>query len=158
MDEDQQIEQIQSEHEFLNMAKSYDWIGLSQQLERDPGLINAQPGMRWTALHQAAISGERSVVEWLLCARADVTRQTGDGRTPLEVCTHADIVDLLMAARDNRFNPEVQPAAPTAVGGYLPVDEGGNASEYFWPPQYSYEQTFKYRQAQAQDRHCKYVC
>ena len=149
---------IDKQHKFLDLAKCYDWIGMANAIEFDSTLVNVQPGGRWSALHQAVNSGEKSVVEWLLCARADVTRQTGDGRTPLEVCTHADIVDLLMAARDNRFNPEVQPAAPTAVGGYLPVDEGGNASEYFWPPQYSYEQTFKYRQAQAQDRHCKYVC
>jgi hypothetical protein len=138
-------ERIQREHEFLNFARSYDWIGLAALLEQDNTLINAQPGGRWTALHQAARAGEKSVVEWLLYARADLTKRNNEGMTPVDLTKRADIVQLLMAATDGSFHPKEAPEAPTAVGGYLPHGEGGNEDDYYWPPVYEYQMTFQSR-------------
>ncbi len=122
----------------------YDWVGVAAELERHPSLINVHPCGRWTALHQAARSGESAVVEWLLHIRADTLMQNSRGETPLDVTHHSQIVDILQAARDNRFHPEVLPAVPAAVGGFLPQSEGGTVDNYYCPPGYNYEQTFQY--------------
>ncbi|CAJ1445849.1 unnamed protein product [Effrenium voratum] len=54
-------------------------------LEATPDLINVQPSMRWTALHQAAFDGNKDIATYLLEQGADPLAQTRSGQTPLEV-------------------------------------------------------------------------
>ena len=49
----------------------------------------AQPGGRWSALHQAASAGEEDVVRELLRCRADVGSVTVCGKRPWQVATAA---------------------------------------------------------------------
>ena len=116
-----------AEHQFLDLARVYDWMGLADALRWGPTLVNAHPCGRWSALHQAARAGEKSVVEWLLGAGADATITNGMGHAPHDLTANQDMCDLLMSAVEGRFHPTVPPPpAPTAVGGYLPQLEGGN--------------------------------
>lgn len=117
-------------------------------MAQDNTLINAQPGGRWTALHQAVRAGEKSVVEWLLCCRADTNKKNKDGQRAIDLTERRDLVEILLASSEG-YDLEVAPQAPTAVGGYLPCIEGGNKDKYYWPPEYTYEQTFQYRRTQA---------
>ena len=135
------------QHEFLDLAKMYDWVGLGAALAVDDSLINTQPCKRWTALHQAVRSGEKYVVEWLLSLKADTNMTTADNKTPLDLTKRDDIIEVLRAATEGYY-PQTKPT-PTAVGGYLPRSDGGNDSDYFWPKQYAYEQTFQYLRIQA---------
>lgn len=133
------------EHMFLDRARNYDWPELAAALRWDPTLVNAQPAGRWTALHQAVRAGERSVVEWLLSARADTTLKNNEGATPADLTWNPQLRELLTAARDGRVGWTAPLPAPTAVGGYLPKCEGGNVMDYYWPPGYTYEQTFRWK-------------
>ena len=135
------------QHQFLDLAKMYDWVGLGAALAADNSLINTQPCKRWTALHQAVRSGEKYVVEWLLSLKADTNMTTADNKTPLDLTKRDDIIQVLRATTEGYY-PQTKPT-PTAVGGYLPRSDGGNDSDYFWPKQYAYEQTFQYLRIQA---------
>ena len=131
----------------MDFAKAYDWVGLAAALAQDTTLINAQPDGRWTALHQAVMAGEKSVVEWLLYSRADIKKKNNDGQTAIDLAQRGDIVELLMTASHDSFHPKEAPQAPTAVGGYLPYQKGGNEADYYWPPQYDYQKTFEFHRA-----------
>ncbi len=135
------------QHQFLDLAKMYDWVGLGAALAVDNSLINTQLCKRWTALHQAVRSGEKYVVEWLLSLKADTNMKNADNKTPLDLTKRDDIILVLRAATEGYY-PPTKPT-PTAVGGYLPRSDGGNDSDYFWPKQYAYEQTFQYLRIQA---------
>jgi hypothetical protein len=141
MSDELAVRRLTIEHEFLDFAKRYDWIRLAAHLKWDPDLVNAHPCKRWTALHQAARSGETSVVEWLLYARADPCRKNKEGRRPLALTTNPEIANLLKSAAEGRF-PAVAPPTPTLVGGYLPHADGGSLDDYYYPfDKYSYQQT-----------------
>jgi len=131
------------EHRFLDAAKSYDWIDVAQALNWDPTLINVNPSGRWTALHQAVRADAKPVVEWLLHCHADPTMKTARGSAPMELTNNPEIIHILMAAIDDNYRPKVAPPDPTAVGGFLPELEGGNAQNYYWPQKYHYNQTFR---------------
>lgn len=49
------------EHHFLDLAKARRWLELRELLARRPELARAQPGGRWSALHQAASAGAWAV-------------------------------------------------------------------------------------------------
>ncbi|CAK9059101.1 unnamed protein product, partial [Durusdinium trenchii] len=63
--------------------------------EATPGLVNVQPSMRWSALHQAAEAGDEGAVRFLLEKGANQNLKTKDGRTALQVAKNASIRALL---------------------------------------------------------------
>ena len=147
------------EHAFLDLAKVYDWIGLADALRWNKQLVNAQQRGRWTALHQAARSGERQVVEWLLGEGADLNKKSAKGESILSLAKRKDIQELLLKAADVGAHHREWKLAPTMVGGYLPQREGGNDDDYYWPhKKYDYSQTFAYRRANPEARVCDIVC
>jgi hypothetical protein len=101
------------EHQFLDYAKGYHWVGLAAVLKWDPDLVNAQPCGRWSALHQAACAGEKTVVEWLLYARANPGCKNAEGMQPSDLTTDPEIANLLKDAAEGHFHPEVPPPTPT---------------------------------------------
>ena len=65
------------------------------------GLINAHNGNGFTALHLAALHGQRRVVQLLLRERAEVDSANAKGETPLHVSSkngHAQVVCALLAS------------------------------------------------------------
>ena len=65
------------------------------------GLINAHNGNNFTALHLAALHGQRRVVQLLLRERAEVDSANAQGETPLHVSSkngHAQVVCALLAS------------------------------------------------------------
>jgi len=54
-------------------------------LDDNPELLNAQPGGRWSALHQFAAAGNVEAVSHLLKLGADPSAKTTDGRQPVDV-------------------------------------------------------------------------
>ena len=65
------------------------------------GLINAHNGNNFTALHLAALHGQRRVVQLLLRERAEVDSPNEKGETPLHVSSkngHAQVVCALLAS------------------------------------------------------------
>jgi hypothetical protein len=74
-----------TEHDFLDFAKSAKWDEAKQLIEEDPGLVNAQPKKRWSALHYASAQGRLDIVSFLLENSADVNATNRDGKTSVEV-------------------------------------------------------------------------
>jgi len=145
-------DRISTEHKFLDFAKSYHWIGLARMLQEDPTLINASAnGLRWTALHQATRASEPDVVEFLLSRRADFSATNREGQRPMDLATHKGIRRLLALSENGslKFSDIEMPSSPTAVGGHLSQIDGGNETGYFWPPGFSYEQTYEAMRAAA---------
>jgi len=69
-------------------------------LKEDPKLINARDGDGRTALHWAALYGQKKVVELLLAEKADVNSLDEDGFTPLHwaaTFNQSDAVKVLLA-------------------------------------------------------------
>src|SRR5215475_5658454 len=64
----------------VNMAAS-----LKKQLVKDPSLISSTNDRGWTLLHLEALAGSAPTVKALLEAGADPTRQTNNGKTPLQL-------------------------------------------------------------------------
>jgi len=107
--------------DFLDAAR----LGVSVQIEAglraDPSLVRADGVEGRAALHMAAYSGHREIVERLLDGGADVNRRDRAGRTPLvhmvSWCTRRDLVGLLLArgadvnARDASGNSALYAAA-----------------------------------------------
>jgi len=80
----------EDQHTFLSWAKDYRFDKLKGLLESEPRLLNVQPlthegRRRWSALHQAAQSGNTEALTWLLQLGADLTSTTDDGQVPREV-------------------------------------------------------------------------
>merc|ERR1712008_517953 len=68
-----------------DLAKHRRWDEVEQRLNEEPDLVNVQPTGRWSALHQAAFTGDASAVSLLLKRSADCLVQASDGQTPLDV-------------------------------------------------------------------------
>lgn len=63
------------------------------------------PGKNATALHAAAMAGNRAVVESVLLAGADIRRKNWQGKTPLDLARgmnvpHPDVIELLQQVED----------------------------------------------------------
>ena len=143
-DEEDAKLRVEREHQFLNFARSYDWPEVAKVLWWDNSMVNACPLGRWSALHQAALAGEKSVCEWLLVMRADATLANGHGQTPLDVAHARPIMDMLLLASEGKWRPSTTPTAPVLVGGHLPHSKGGSPDDYFWDTnKYQYHQTFR---------------
>merc|ERR1719373_1297162 len=59
-----------------------------------PKIVNVQPSGRWSALHQAAESGNAEAVKFLLAHGANLEVLTSDGKTPKDVAD-SKVVALL---------------------------------------------------------------
>eukprot|EP00434_Breviolum_minutum_P037200 symbB.v1.2.032978.t1/scaffold4020.1/size47400/11 len=88
-------ERLELEHDFLDNAKSFNWAAVKDLLQENPDLINVQPSMRWTALHQAAFDGNAEMADFLLKQGADPNAQTRSGQTPAEVAKNQAVKDLI---------------------------------------------------------------
>eukprot|EP01045_Picozoa_sp_COSAG04_P038098 COSAG04_NODE_10043_length_810_cov_1.579466_1_plen_145_part_10 len=53
------------QHDFLNLARDFDWDGVRTELEASPTLVNVTLSGRWPALHQAAHAQDPKAVEML---------------------------------------------------------------------------------------------
>jgi len=87
-----------------------------------------------TALHRAAISGRRDVVELLLAKGADIDRKDNDGRTPLDYALqngHTEIAELLIAqgATVSSIHVAVQVGDLEKVNAFLEQDADVNAKD-----------------------------
>ena len=97
-------EQDRQQHTFLDLAKSHDWASVREALTAEPSLVNVTPGGRWSALHQAGLSGNPGAVAMLLLFGADPTTRANDGgtlKTAREVAA-SDEVQLLLSAAEQR--------------------------------------------------------
>jgi len=76
---------VPDQHKFLDLARDYKWDEIKRLVNATPQIVNVQPCQRWSALHQAAASGDVDIVKFLLDhgALTDVT--TKDGDTPADV-------------------------------------------------------------------------
>jgi ankyrin repeat protein len=86
-------------------------------LKQDPKLINARDSGGKTALHWAALYGQKKVMELLLAKKADVNSLDEDGFTPLHwaaTFNQSDAVKLLLANKAN-MNLKVQKYGWTAL-------------------------------------------
>ena len=78
-------------------------------LKQDPKLVNARDGGGKTALHWAAMNGQKAVAEMLLAGKADVNALDGDGFTALHWAAMFDKSDVAEVLLKNRadFNIKV---------------------------------------------------
>ena len=86
-------------------------------LKKDPKLINARDGDGKTALHWAALYGQKKVLELLLAQKADVNSLDKDGFTPLHwaaTFNQSDAVKVLLANKAD-MNLKVQKYGWTAL-------------------------------------------
>ena len=97
---------------ILTEAKNKQWMDVRTMLEADPTLINVQPALRWTALHQAAFLGRPDMVVYLLEKRADVQALTQCRQTPLDVA----------CVPDSAHNPMVEKLLKSVQEGKSPSD------------------------------------
>jgi len=58
--------QISEQHAFLDLAKEFNWAAVKRHINANPLLVNVQPCLRWSALHQAAFGGSGDAVRFLL--------------------------------------------------------------------------------------------
>lgn len=91
---------ISQQHAFLDLAKEFRWEDVKCHIHENPALIGVQPcgrqgGARWSALHQAAYSGNTDAVRFLLERNAPIDAKTDDGQTPLQVAKNQSVKALL---------------------------------------------------------------
>jgi hypothetical protein len=84
------------QHQFLDLAKEFEWVEVQRKVSDEPSLVNAQPCGRWSALHQASFGGFPDAVLFLLDSKASLEAKTEDGKTPLDVAKK-DVVKRLLA-------------------------------------------------------------
>lgn len=91
---------IPEEHAFLDLAKQFNWEEVKQCVAERAELARVQPlgrdgTVRWSALHQAAYSGNAGAVQFLLRNNACPTAKTNDGKTPIEVASNHGVKQML---------------------------------------------------------------
>jgi len=96
------------QHAFCDLAKDYKWDELKQLVNATPNIVGVHPCQRWTALHQAAASGDADIVKWLLDKKAPVDVKNKDGHTPVDVAANDSIKSLL---RKRKAEAEPEPKA-----------------------------------------------
>ena len=86
------------QHAFLDRAKAFDWAAVKVALIAEPNLVNVTPSDRWSALHQAALSGDAEAVKLLLRFGADLhsraRHEDGTLKTPRCAATRASAYRL----------------------------------------------------------------
>jgi len=91
---------ISEQHVFLDFAKNYEWDAVKRQVNAIPGLVSVQPSgregePRWSALHQAAFSGDADAVRFLLAKGANADAKTKEGKRPCDIAKTSHIEMLL---------------------------------------------------------------
>jgi len=76
---------VDEQHAFLDAAKDYNFAKVRKLAGENYGYVNAQPGGRWSALHQAAAAGNAATIKFLVERGADLDVKTKDGQTPYDV-------------------------------------------------------------------------
>ena len=69
---------VAEQHEFIDFAKEFQWEAVKRLVKAKPALVDVQPAMRWSALHQAAFSGSAGAVCFLLDHHAAADAQTAE--------------------------------------------------------------------------------
>ncbi|EKX51936.1 hypothetical protein GUITHDRAFT_134253 [Guillardia theta CCMP2712] len=80
-----------------------------RRLIKEGARLEARNKRGWQALHCAASSGRKEIVEILVAAGADIDAETQDGETPLRLANgHPDVEDILrsLGARDSMANAQ----------------------------------------------------
>ena len=75
----------ESQHEFLNDAKDFEFARVRRWISHDQRYVNAQPRtkpVRFTALHQACLFGDAGMVKFLLDNHANPTMTVYNDATP----------------------------------------------------------------------------
>lgn len=115
---------ISQQHAFLDLAKEFKWQEVKRQVNAAPALVGVQPcgrqgGRRWSALHQAAFSGNADAVRFLLSHHAPTDAKTDDDKTPWDVAKNDQVRRMLSgcATADDLPTPAraSQGAAKTAA-------------------------------------------
>ena len=91
------------EHEFLDLARQFDWDRVRELLLANPSLVNVGPPGRWSALHQAAHAGNAQAVRDLLGHGADPFAETVEGDTPRALAEDSVVKGLLESAEARRI-------------------------------------------------------
>jgi ankyrin repeat protein/L-ascorbate metabolism protein UlaG (beta-lactamase superfamily) len=84
----------------LDLAVQNGLADVAALLAKNGADVNRKAGaFGWTALHSAAVRGDKGMAEMLLGAGADVNVKDGDGKTALELAAshgHEDVANLLV--------------------------------------------------------------
>lgn len=101
---DAPIQDRRSVNEALLLASRRGWVDLVRVLlEQEVDLTFQSIGEKWTALHMAAMSGHREVLEILIAKGVDIVIKDRDGRTALFQATEQgfeSIVGLLLERKE----------------------------------------------------------
>lgn len=101
---DAPIQDRRSVNEALLLASRRGWVDLVRVLlEQEVDLTSQSIGDKWTALHMAAMSGHREVLEILIAKGVDIVIKDRDGRTALFQATEQgfeSIVGLLLKRKE----------------------------------------------------------
>lgn len=87
---------VSEQHQFIDLAKDFKWEEVKRCVIAQPALVNVRPAMRWSALHQAAFSGNADAVCFLLRQHAATDAQTSEGKTPLDVAKNDHVRSILV--------------------------------------------------------------
>jgi len=123
------------QHCFINHAKEFNWEEVQRQIRANPMLVNVQPcgreGIkRWSALHQAAFSGNDGAVRFLLDHKADLEATTSDGRTPLDVAKNESVKAAMLISTTHMKPRQV----PTPLRKGTLCSTGSKAPKMITPP------------------------
>lgn len=107
---DAPIQDRQAVNEALLLASRRGWVDLVRVLlDQDVDLTFQSSGDKWTALHMAAMSGHRTVLEMLITKGVDIVIKDRDGRTALFQATKQgfkSIVELLLKRKEIKTDIE----------------------------------------------------
>jgi len=86
---------ISEQHDFIDLAKEFNWEEVKRSINANPALVNVRPAMRWSALHQAAFSGSAEAVRFLLSHHAATDATNSEGKTPIDVAKNDKVRSIL---------------------------------------------------------------
>jgi hypothetical protein len=84
------------QHLFLDLAKTYQWETVKELINENNSIINTTISNRWSALHQAAHSGNEEIIKFLLENGASKTLINSDGNTPQDIASNNMCIQLLV--------------------------------------------------------------
>eukprot|EP00930_Biecheleria_cincta_P073968 TRINITY_DN61214_c0_g1_i1.p1 TRINITY_DN61214_c0_g1~~TRINITY_DN61214_c0_g1_i1.p1 ORF type:complete len:585 (-),score=153.33 TRINITY_DN61214_c0_g1_i1:60-1784(-) len=106
---------IAEQHAFLDLAKDNKWAEVKRKVNAKPSIVGVTPAQRWSALHQAAASGDADMVKFLLDKGASIDVKNKDGETPLDVAaddkTKAILKDSTKRGTKRKAQDEPAPKA-----------------------------------------------
>lgn len=87
----------EEQHRFLDYAKNYDFNNVKNLVNSNNLYVNVVTDFnRWSALHQAAHSGNFTMVEFLLSKGANKTIVNNDNKTPYDIAINETCKNLLL--------------------------------------------------------------